>query len=757
MIPDELKAYNQWVMWRYELANGKHTKVPYSPHSGGLASVTSPNTWSNFDHANLLLTTTNLYSGIGFVLTDSDPFCVIDFDATTDRAQIERQIAIAEQMNTYSEVSPSGKGLHLWCKANLANGRKRNGIEIYTSLRYMTVTGQTYHQKPIAEREMLASRLWEELGGATEVEGPVINQEQRYNDREIYDIAMAAENGDKFFELWNGNWQAYYKSQSEADYAIINIIQFYSKNKEQIKRMFRASGLGQRPKALRDAYVNGMLNRSFDRDIPILPMEQLRNLLKNRLEQKTEVVAEQINPFAGPLFQRVADPGYDWTIPPGLLGDITNFVYNAAPRPVKEIALGAAIGLMAGICGRSYNVSGTGLNQYVLILAKTGVGKEGAKSGIDKLMNYVRHNVPPAMEYIGPAEIASGQALIKYLGKHPCFLSIVGEFGLALQNMCSIHANINQIQLRRILLALYNQSGSTDVYRETVYSDQAKNSPCINSPSFSLIGESTPEAFYEGIDETMIKQGLLPRFTCVEYLGDRPPLNEKHREYVPPQDLVTQLSELTSNCLIMAQNSRVIHVELDKEAAEFSTNFNLECDTRINGSQAEIARQLWNRAHIKALKLAALIAIGKNYYDPIITLDCMQWSKNLIERDINNVMTKFDSGKIGKDNNELNQLDAFAYMVKEYIARPYDTSLSKYGVTQLMHSDRVLPMSYVQRRLLNKGAFSKDRLGANSAIKRSIEMLCSEGVLRELRAHDIFTRYQKTCKAYMILDISKFI
>jgi len=53
------------------------------------------------------------------------------------------------------------------------------------------------------------------------------------------------------------------------------------------------------------------------------------------------------------------------------LGEIAHFIYNAAPRQVEEVAIAGAIGLLSGICGRSYNVSGTGLNQYILLLAKT--------------------------------------------------------------------------------------------------------------------------------------------------------------------------------------------------------------------------------------------------------------------------------------------------------------------------------------------------------------------------------------------------
>lgn len=103
--------------------------------------------------------------------------------------------------------------------------------------------------------------------------------------------------------------------------------------------------------------------------------------------------------------------------PEGLLGDIAEYFYESAPRPSKLISIAGAIGFFAGIVGRGYNISGTGLNQYILVLAPTGSGKEAMASGIDRLIVEIRKQVPAVSDFMGPAEIASGPALLKYLGK----------------------------------------------------------------------------------------------------------------------------------------------------------------------------------------------------------------------------------------------------------------------------------------------------------------------------------------------------
>ena len=129
------------------------------------------------------------------------------------------------------------------------------------------------------------------------------------------------------------------------------------------------------------------------------------------------------------------DPGSEYSLaqnneqvpsqfPPGLVGEIAEFVYNAAPRPVALIALAAGIAYMAGICGRAYNVKNTGLNQYILVAAATGVNKDAIASGLSKLNFAVKASVPGITSFQGPGDFTSSTAVIRALHKQSCFLSI---------------------------------------------------------------------------------------------------------------------------------------------------------------------------------------------------------------------------------------------------------------------------------------------------------------------------------------------
>ncbi|MGP2492595.1 hypothetical protein ACTDI4_13335 [Mesorhizobium sp. PUT5] len=111
-IPDELRQRVQWVVWQ-------PSKIPCCARTGKPASVTDPQTWSSFDEAVTAFQCGNgRYAGIGFVFTADDPYCGIDLDHSDDPVIVARQQKIFEEFNSYSEFSPSGKGLHIIIRAD---------------------------------------------------------------------------------------------------------------------------------------------------------------------------------------------------------------------------------------------------------------------------------------------------------------------------------------------------------------------------------------------------------------------------------------------------------------------------------------------------------------------------------------------------------------------------------------------------------------------------------------------------------------
>jgi primase-polymerase (primpol)-like protein len=119
-------------------------KVPLTT-AGRAASSTDPATWA--DHATVRDSDAGV--GAGFVL-NGDGIACIDLDHCLDDGELAAWAAeiLASLPPTYTEVSPSGTGLHVWGLATVGTGRKirRDGtcVEVYDRARYVTVTGRRY-------------------------------------------------------------------------------------------------------------------------------------------------------------------------------------------------------------------------------------------------------------------------------------------------------------------------------------------------------------------------------------------------------------------------------------------------------------------------------------------------------------------------------------------------------------------------------------------------------------------------------------
>jgi putative DNA primase/helicase len=250
--PEELRTADQFVCWREEDRAGDITKVPYSAH-GGRASSTNPGTWAPFDDV-IAYAEENGMHGVGFVFTEDDPYLGIDLDKcrnpeTGEISPWARKIVAA--LNSYTEVSPSGTGLHVFIKATLPGPNNRKGpVEMYESRRYFTLTGKHLDGTPaeIHECQDVLERLYRHVFKDEEVVGEANGRKPAgqidVNDDELLELAMHAKNGEKFSRLWSGDTSDYAGDESRADLALSSLLAFWTDgDTERMDRLFRQSGL----------------------------------------------------------------------------------------------------------------------------------------------------------------------------------------------------------------------------------------------------------------------------------------------------------------------------------------------------------------------------------------------------------------------------------------------------------------------------------------------------------------------------------
>jgi putative DNA primase/helicase len=149
-IPQELRVIDRWLCWKaeWQAAKGKYNKIPIDALTLTAGSSTNSQTWSSFDAAfNAYRQSGRRLAGIGIALVDTDDLLGIDCDdVMTDDGFIDPITAgWVQRFDTYTEISPSGSGLRLFCRGVLPrNGLKAGKFEAYQSGRYLSATGHVY-------------------------------------------------------------------------------------------------------------------------------------------------------------------------------------------------------------------------------------------------------------------------------------------------------------------------------------------------------------------------------------------------------------------------------------------------------------------------------------------------------------------------------------------------------------------------------------------------------------------------------------
>ena len=761
-IPLELRTLPQWVCWRYEERNGQQTKVPYSPDGLHHASIHNPATWGTFEQAVQGARSLTM-NGIGMVLTDADPYTGIDIDDKqtnpASEKELRQQYRILEAFQSYTERSvgqpwtdEQGRqrgGYHIIIRDRIKGGRDRDHVGVYSSERYLTFTGDVVRAAPIADYQELLEQL---VDGMPEG-GYHIDLEEvgsHLTDKELHEMAMRAANGAKYDELCRGDWAAMgYPSQSEADFALMSILAYYTRDNEQCRRLFRYSGLGRRDKATQDnKHLDRMLKKIRAKEPAQVDFDALAADAAAIVQAHADKAAPPPPPAPVPALPAPPAPtapppaprpaqGGPYSLPPGLVGQVAQYIYSSAVRPSKEVALLYAIAFVAGIVGRSYNISSTGLNLYLLLVAVTGVGKDDGPKAIERMMAAIRPSVPAADDYIGPGAFASGQALIRVLDARPCFVSMLGEFGLTLQTLNDPRAPAAVVMLRKVLLDLYSKSGWNNVLRSTAYSDSEKNTKVIQAPSVSFVGDTTPETFYDGLSMADIADGLIPRMHILEAPDQRPKRNRSAGR-APDDQLVRALCDLAAMAITMANNNANAAVQIAPDALVILDAFDEECDDHMRNAFSPGSKQLWNRAHLKALKLAGLLAVGCNPHAPSVTAELAQWAIDFTRAGTDAVLGRFERGDVG--NGDAKQLSDLRRLVGDFFQ--YDAAtLKKYKAKPELQKGGVVPYGYLVTRATQLSSFYKDRKGTANALRTALQTLVDAEVLAIVPAPQALSKF----------------
>jgi hypothetical protein len=276
-IPPDLASRPQWVTWRFTYrpdADKPWTKEPINPATGALASSTDPQTWGTLAQALDYAARHNL-PGVGYVFAPDDPFAGVDLDACRDPNTHEltpRAVATVTALDSYTELSPSGTGLHIIVAGTLPPGRRREGpVEMYDRGRYFTITGHRLPGTPetVQPRQTQLDRFHAAMFGTNghktyEEAAARGSRTPELSDADVIARARDAANGHRFDALFNGDTNGHGGDDSAADLALLSHLAFWTQDESQLDRLFRRSGL-YREKWERADYRQRTVTKALER------------------------------------------------------------------------------------------------------------------------------------------------------------------------------------------------------------------------------------------------------------------------------------------------------------------------------------------------------------------------------------------------------------------------------------------------------------------------------------------------------------
>ena len=257
MTLDELKQSKQWINWKRVTENGKTKKVPYCYKGYPTASDKGHfKDWVDYQTVKNALKNSNNFDGIGLVFHNG--VCGIDIDHKDINDPIVQDII--NLMDTYTEYSPSGNGVHLLFTVDLNRlpcdykekyyqKNSKLNVECYVdglTSRFFTFTDNVINDKEICERtEQLLEFLNKYMIRDNPLQDSYITyKESNKTDNEIIEIIRKSKQCYKFSKLFDkGDLSNFDDDHSCADESLCCILAYYTQDFSQIDRIFKQSAL----------------------------------------------------------------------------------------------------------------------------------------------------------------------------------------------------------------------------------------------------------------------------------------------------------------------------------------------------------------------------------------------------------------------------------------------------------------------------------------------------------------------------------
>ena len=420
-------------------------------------------------------------------------------------------------------------------------------------------------------------------------------------------------------------------------------------------------------------------------------------------------------------------PKGEWDIdfPPGFLGEIAKTIYNLSSRPVKQYSIALALHMAAGIFGARYNAEGFGLNLSMIVVGDSGTGKGDARRIEQSLyfaMGAKIQNPVSVLDVFGHAAPPSAEgARQMFTGDYQSRAAYTEDADAHLEMLMQAAPGSNGDKLRSMESAFWDTSGHGRILGAVTYSKKENKLEAVLAPALTIGRDLQIDALRSYLGARTTLRGHGPRQLYVIYDGPKSrPIRGRSQEI--PDWLIEVLARQWQRVHSITGDA-VVNVQLDPEARRMLEQMEDELLDRqdIGGSQYDIL----NRAHMNAVRIAALAAVSINENHPVISPEIFAWAKHFVMLGYNSVIRMLMTGGVG--SGEAVRVSRAVDAVATYIRMNPGQRQGTYKTPKsLAGLDFVIPETYFLMKLKQQADFKGNDTGMTS--EDIIRKRCSKGM-----------------------------
>ena len=730
-IPDELKRLNQWVT--FDVTDGK--KIPFIPGSDNQAASNRSKDWRSF-RAACLDVESGKRTHIGFCFASTDPYTFIDLDDISDAEQQQ----VFERIHSYAQKSMSGRGVHIIARGSFKGAGKhpqQPHAGIFKECRFCLMTGDVVPNRTeildVPDVDLQTVHTW--LGGNKKSFELSTTTLVEYKP-DIPDLTVYQSGCDRFLKfnsLCNGSWEQYqefHSDHSTADHAFLAMLCDLTESNEQVRWFFKVSGMWSEERQSKKAGhgENGYVDRTIAKVRAHQNTEREKDKRVTFQLKKEEEQTPDVEIATEPLPQQGKTDLIE-SLPDGLVKEIARYSYRTSFYPLQEASVAAALMFMSGLCGRGYQTpTKAGLNLWLILVGGTSCGKDEYQQCLKRLAGGLKKRVPTIGNLFG-GELVSGPAIETTFTDTLRFVSYVPEFGDTFRLLAAPFASEHVKTLHRGLLNSYNSAGAGGSLERRKKAEKAEGATSIERPSLCIAGEATPEALYGQMTTRELSTGFLQRFMILDAPADSWSLYEnKSYAAIPPAWLLEKLENLATHMNSLDVTHATIDVKSTVEAGKLLKQYR-EAKRRdvMTCADGLAKKEVINRAGLKVIRLASILAVSADQHTPIIRREHALWSIQFVESLDARMLSRFESGEVGggqvkQESEILKALGTLRLMTKK--ARTAAGMSSEAAAVK-----GLCPHAVLKKLVVNSVSFASDKLGAVTAFDRCLDNMVKSGTI----------------------------